>query len=237
MRVAARFAAPDCSGGIFRSSRTKAKSLSRLCLDHSLRGHVGVLGGLSRVTENSAAVTADKLGLPEDVALHGSFDLGFGGSRFQIQLRIEGVEFEEIAMRLARRWAWTAVSDFAEIVAALAGAIRKLFLLRDSLGKFLRIRRQVKQHPVHPGAHRRVGIVHDEREALRLCRWFIPGELRRDVRAVAGKFFWDRFPSRKSRTRYLQRHGPPFLLSEELREWQREGAQQKTNQNHNFGAH
>src|SRR6266704_5451947 len=122
--------------------------------------------GLSRVTENSAAVTADKLGLPEDVALRGAFDVGFGGSRFQIQLRIEGVEFEEIAMRLARRWAWTAVADFSEIVAALAGAVRKLFLLRDSLGKLLSIRREVKQHPVNPGAYPRVGIVHDECEAL-----------------------------------------------------------------------
>src|SRR6266705_3743635 len=193
--------------------------------------------GLSRVAENSATVAADQLGVCEDVALHGAFDVGFGGPGFQIQLRIEGVEFEEITMRLARRRAWTAVADFAEIVAALAGAVRKLFLLRDSLGKLLSIHREVKQHPVHPGAHRRVGIVHDEREALRFCRWFIPGELRRDVRAVACKFFWDRLPSRKSRARHLQRHGPPFLLSEELREWQREGSQQKTNQNHNFGAH
>src|SRR6266581_6245545 len=161
--------------------------------------------------EASAAVFANQFGLREDVALHGALDIGFGGSGFQIEFRIEGVEFEEIAMWLAGRWAWTAVSDFAEIVAALAGAVRKLILLRDSLGKFLRVRREVKQNPVHPGAYRRVGIVHDECEALRLCRWFIPSELRRDVRAVACKPLWDRFPGRKSRARYLQRHGPPFL--------------------------
>src|SRR6266581_9545778 len=73
--------------------------------------------------EASAAVFANQFGLREDVALHGAFDVGFGGSRFQIQLRIEGVELEKITMRLARRRAWTAVADFAEIVAALAGTI------------------------------------------------------------------------------------------------------------------
>src|SRR6266581_2977059 len=132
----------------------------------------------------SAAVFANQFGLREDVALHGALDVGFGGASFQIQFRIERVELEKIAVRLAGRRARPAVTDFAEIIAALTRAIRKLLLLRDSLRKLSGVRGQVEEHPVDPRAHGSVGIVHDEREALRLCRRIIPGELGRNVRPI-----------------------------------------------------
>src|SRR6266852_3105051 len=117
-----------------------------------------------------AAVAADEFGLGQDVAFHGALSVGFGGSGFEVEFCIEGIQLEEIAVGLARRRARAPITDFAEIVASLPRTARKLLLFRDSFGKFSRVRRKVVEHPMHPGAHGRVGIVHDESEALCLCR-------------------------------------------------------------------
>jgi hypothetical protein len=70
-----------------------------------------------------------------------------------------GVEFEEIAVRVASRRAWTSVTDFPKIIAALARTVRRLLLPRDILGESAGIRWQIEQHPMYPGSHRCVGIV------------------------------------------------------------------------------
>src|SRR5438046_2634835 len=78
----------------------------------------------------SPAIPADHFGMREDVALHGTLYVGFCRTSFQIQLRIQRVELEEIPVRIARRRARPSVADLAEVVAALPRAIRNLFLLR-----------------------------------------------------------------------------------------------------------
>ena len=127
-----------------------------------------------RTEKTSAAVFANKFGLGKDAAFHGAFDVGLGGVSLEVQFRIERVQLEKIAVRLAGRRARSPVTDFAEIISALAGPTRKLLLLRDSLRKLSGIRGQVEEHPVHPRAHGSVRIVHDERQALRFCRHLIP---------------------------------------------------------------
>src|SRR5260370_24562326 len=102
-----------------------------------------------------------------------------------------------MAVRLAGWRPGTAVANFAEIISALARAARKLLLLRDSFGKFSRVRRKVVEHPVDPSARGCIGIIHDERKAQSIWGRIVPFQLRSNVRAVTGEFFWDRFSGRK----------------------------------------
>src|ERR1700691_1002777 len=50
-----------------------------------------------------ACVAAHPLGLCQNVAFHGGFELGFSDVAFEIELGVEGEDFEIVAMRLARR--------------------------------------------------------------------------------------------------------------------------------------
>ena len=90
--------------------------------------------------------------------------------------------------------------------AALIGAAQRVEPLHfgDVLGERRERRRQVPDQPVDPRPHRRVGIVHDQREALH-ARWRVgPGEGRRDVGAVAGMLRRNRRTVAKRRAGELQ---------------------------------
>src|SRR6266850_4520778 len=159
---------------------------------------------VKREADASATVSANEFCLRQDVPLHSAFDLGLRRTGLEIQLGIERVQFEEIAVRLTRRRTRPAVSDLSEIVSALPRAAGKLFLLRHPLRKFFCVCGNVVQNPVHPGAYGGVGIIHDERKALCLCRRIAPGKFWRDVRAVTCEFFRDGFASGKSRGGQLE---------------------------------
>src|SRR6266704_1721351 len=73
----------------------------------------------NELVKESTAVAAHQFRLPQDMALHVAFNFSFRGPRFQIQLCIERVELEEIAVRTPRRRARPSVADLAEVVAAL----------------------------------------------------------------------------------------------------------------------
>src|SRR6267378_6103543 len=87
-------------------------------------------------SRESAAVFANELCLGKDVAFHRALNIGLRRAGFQTQLRIERIQLEEIPVRLPRRRTRTAITNFAEIVAALASAAGKLLLLRDAFRKF-----------------------------------------------------------------------------------------------------
>src|SRR5437667_6379530 len=189
-----------------------------------------------REVETSAAIFANEFGLRQDVALHGAFDVGLRRAGVQAEFRVEGIQLEEIAMRLARRRARTAIASFAEIIPALARSARKLILLRHSFRKFSRIRRKIVEHPVDPGSCGSVGIVHDQRKGLGIYRRIIPFQLRRNVRAVTSKFFRDRLAGGKGRAGNLQRHGSSFLLGKDLFGRPRRKAESESNEDCNFNA-
>src|SRR5690349_9404825 len=171
----------------------------------------------------------------EDMPLHGPLDVGLRRAHFQIQFRIQRIQLEEISVRIARRRTGPSVPDFAEIVSPLPGAIRKLLLLRHAFRQFSRVRRQVEQHPMNPRARRSIGVVHNQREALRLCRRLRPVELRRGIRPIARKFLGNRFAGSKRRAGDL--HRSPLGL----RKWSctkvRGEAQRKTNHASGYKAH
>src|SRR5437773_340981 len=74
-----------------------------------------------------ALVAADDLGLRQDVALHGALDVVLCCSGGQIELGVEGIELEEIAVRLSGGRARPAVADLREVVSALRAAALNLF--------------------------------------------------------------------------------------------------------------
>src|ERR1700739_4489944 len=83
--------------------------------------------------EGSTGVAAHVFATGEDVALHGAFEVFFGGAGLEIQFGIKGVELEEIAMRLCGLPTGAAVANFLKVVGALAGAIGGLLGLRETL--------------------------------------------------------------------------------------------------------
>ena len=73
-----------------------------------------------------AFVGAHGLRLGEDVGLQGVFEEGLRGARFETEQGVEGVELEEVTVRLARGRAGASVADAVKVVEALAGAIVEL---------------------------------------------------------------------------------------------------------------
>src|SRR5690349_451096 len=90
---------------------------------------------------------------------------------------------------------------------------------------------------MNPGADWSIGIVHDEREALGFLRWRAPRELRRGVRAIAGKFLGHRFSRRESRAGDLHGHDSSFVLGVKVRESQRRNTQEQSHPNDELRAH
>src|SRR5690242_638605 len=133
----------------------------------------------------------------EDMPLHGALDVGLSRARFQIQFRIQRIKLEEVPVWIARWRTRSSVADFAEIVAPLPRAIWKLFLFRHAFRKFSRVGRKIQQYPMDPRAYGSVGIVHDQREALRLCRRLGPSELRRSILPITRKFLRNHIAGRK----------------------------------------
>ena len=99
---------------------------------------------------------------------------------------------KKVAVRFARRRTRTAVSGLAEIVAALAGAVRPI--ARSSAGSpaiHASPAGMFHTHPMSEGAAGSVGIVKDQGERLGVRRGAAPGQLRGGIRAVAGFPFWE----------------------------------------------
>src|SRR6476646_1066210 len=105
-----------------------------------------------------------QLCLAQHQALHRLFYFLPASAWFEIQLSLERVELEKIAMRFARRRTRTVVSDPAKVVATLPLAARKFVNPGNALGQTGRGPWWVEQHPVSPGSVRRVRIVSDESE-------------------------------------------------------------------------
>ena len=70
----------------------------------------------------STREAANVFALGKDVALHSPFDLFFCSTSPEIQLGIEGVQFEEVAMGFAGGRTRPAVTETAKIVQALLRA-------------------------------------------------------------------------------------------------------------------
>lgn len=143
----------------------------------------------------------------QDVALHGPFDVFFCSAGHKIQLGIKGVELEEVAMGFAGRGTGPAITDFPKVIAALARTVSRLLVLREILWERAQLRGQVKDHPMHPGSHRSVGIVSDQNETLSGGRRDVPFERRGNIRTFASELFRNISTGGEIGTLQFQRRG------------------------------
>jgi len=148
------------------------------------------------------------------MTLDGLLDIDFGGTDFEVEFGIESVQLEEVTMRLAGRRAGAAVPNFVEVVIALARVVGELLPVGNVFRKFVGVEREVIEDPVDPGARGSVRIVHDEGEGLRIGGSAGPGELGRDVGAVAGEFLWDGLTRSEGAAGELEGHSGSRGVSE-----------------------
>src|SRR5712691_2508241 len=106
-------------------------------------------------------VAGHRLRLREDVSLRRALEVGLARSGLQIEGGIEGVELEIVAMLAARR------TRAAIRILAKAGAAHHA-LRRLSLSYRGGVRWDVPHDPVIERAARRVGIIHHQRQRLRI---------------------------------------------------------------------
>ena len=78
-----------------------------------LNRRLHLLGNAAWSLSVSSFVAAHRLGLGEDVGFGGGFEIGAAGSSFEVELGVEGVELEEVAVSSARRRTGASVADCA----------------------------------------------------------------------------------------------------------------------------
>src|SRR5436190_2243959 len=121
-------------------------------------------------------VAAHQLGLAERVPPDGLQERRLGRAGRKLGDGVQRVEPEGVAVRRTARRTGPAVPGAAEVVRALPAAVVQRRRGPHALGEAGGARRHAVQHPVHPGARGRVGVVAHEREALRPRRRIGPGE-------------------------------------------------------------
>jgi len=97
---------------------------------------------------------------------HGFFEFALGCASGDGKHFVERVEFEEVAMRAARR-AWTAVTRAPPTVIAARASIGERCIGSNGFRQAACRGWDVKKYPVIPCAIGRIGVIHDERERLR----------------------------------------------------------------------
>src|ERR1700740_961410 len=91
----------------------------------------------SRFSKESMPEFPHQLRLPQDVSLHRAFQFALGSAGLETQLRVERVDFEKVAVRLAWRRARTTVPDLAKVIPPLQRPVGKLLLFLYPFRKFL----------------------------------------------------------------------------------------------------
>src|ERR1700756_5308508 len=145
------------------------------------------------------------------MSFHGAFHLLLTGAGVQVQLLVEGVELEVVAVRFSGRRTGTVVSDFSEVIAALVRSLRKSFLPGNPFGKVIGLGRKVVQNPMSPGSGGCVGIIGDKSEIRGAGRHILPGKFGRDIRPVTGEFLRNITATGETLTGESKGHGVPSL--------------------------
>jgi len=110
-------------------------------------------------------------------------------------------------MRFAGWRTRAAVTDLAKIIHSLLCAAGKLRRWGRAFRKRRHSGRQVVNHPMHPGAARRIRIVGNKRGAFGISGRVVPGQRRRNVQSGAGIFVRYRLAVGECRTDDLKGQG------------------------------
>ena len=84
-------------------------------------------------------------------------------------------------MRGSARRTRTAVSDSPKIIHALSRADLQVFRLRHAFRQFSHTWWEIVEDPMHPGAARGIGVVHDQSKCFSAVWRVIPRKLRGDI--------------------------------------------------------
>src|SRR5438093_13412844 len=152
-------------------------------------------------------VAAHQLGLAERVPPDGLQERRLGRAGRKLGDGVQRVEPEGVAVRRTARRTGPAVPGAAKVVRALPAAVVQRRRGPHALGAAGGARRHAVQHPVHPGARGRVGVVAHEREALRPRRRIGPGERGREILPVASVLAGDRVARLEGARLELEGHG------------------------------
>jgi len=101
------------------------------------------IGKRLKRSRGSTAIAPHEFRFAQDMTLHGTFEVWFGGSGLQVELCSERIQLEIIAVWCARRGTWTPIADLAKVVASLQRSGGKLFLFFHSFWQFFRVCREV----------------------------------------------------------------------------------------------
>ena len=99
-----------------------------------------------------------------DLHVHRALNIFLGRTRRKIQLCVECIKLEKIAVRLTRWRTRSSVAGLSEIVLTLTRSVGEFFVLWNSLRQRTQFGRQIEGNPVHPGSHRGVGVVGNQSE-------------------------------------------------------------------------
>ena len=158
-------------------------------------------------------IPAHQLGVGEDMTAHRAIRVCSCRSGPQLELLVERIQPEIVAMCRPGRWARTAVACSSEIVTSLPRTGRERAVRRNTCRQFALGWRQIVEHPVDPCPAGRIRIVQNQGKALCTLRRSGPTERGRHVRSVACVLRGDVGPWRERRRRQLQRHGTLFITS------------------------
>src|SRR6266480_231574 len=138
------------------------------------------------VTRWLALVCADELGPRQHVPLDRLLELGLRSAGAKLELRVERVQAEDVAVApVARRRAGAAVAGRAEVVLALAR--RRLALAQPACSRI-----ESPGGPVREDAARGIRVVDNERQRPRPLGHVRPAKRRRDILTLAAVAAGDR---------------------------------------------
>ncbi len=175
------------------SNSISSRNLPRLCFERArLRVHLaGATSSQALAGEASSSQSSPErthvFRRCQSATLHCGVQLLPRRSGCEIELCIQRIQTEEIAMRLAGRRAWPVVAHLPEVVSALPRTIVELFEFRNTFGQRMRIRRQVPKHPMDPSSGRSIRIIRDKSEAGGLGRRTAPLQRRRGIGTFASE--------------------------------------------------
>src|SRR6516165_8785398 len=135
---------------------------------------------------SSTSIASHQLPFTEHVPLDRGQHLLLGSACWQTGRSIQGIQLEEVAVRLAWRWSRATVAGLAEVVLALLRSARERGVALHAFVQRAGIGRQVVDYPVDPGPPRRVRIVTDESKSPGAGGRVRPAQGWRRVLAVTG---------------------------------------------------
>jgi hypothetical protein len=112
-------------------------------------------------------IGSHQLSFGEAMSVHRFEQFLFRETGLEFELRVECVELEKVAVRFAGRRTRPAIADALVVVQALLCTVGQLRRYCHAFSQTGGVRRQIVNHPMHPGAHRRIGVVANQREAFR----------------------------------------------------------------------